>query len=115
MRACTCVHVLCVQGALVRQCVGEGGGGGRGAASQYTIIMYVQCSRSVRRVGDMRRHKCDSIRSRERREPPRGVLIRTGPAVVDENTSTHNSCRRVFRRADDMKRHRCGSVRDIGG
>ena len=52
-----------------------------------STVWYAQCNRSFRRVGDMRRHKCDSVRSRGRREPLRGVLTST----ADKNTSALNA------------------------
>ena len=60
----------------------------------------------------MRRHKCDSVRSRGRREIPRGMLT----SIVDQNGRPEHKCpqcERVFRRAGDMKRHRCDSVRSV--
>ena len=56
-----------------------------------------QCNRSFRRTGDLRRHKCDSRRSR----------ARLGAQGADKLQC--RTCHRTFRRSGDMLRHKCES------
>ena len=61
----------------------------------------IDSSHFLDRSGDLKRHKCDSVRSKT-------GLIPQAPIKCQK-------CRRTFRRSGDFKRHKCDSVRSKTG